>query len=86
MRETMLPGAVLTRVAASHIRVGTFQFFAARGDTDGVRQLADHVIARHYPDVAQGRAPLSRAARSASSPARPIWSRAGCWSASSTAS
>ena len=47
----MLPGAVLTRVAASHIRVGTFQFFAARGDTDGVRQLADHVIARHYPDI-----------------------------------
>ena len=38
MRETMLPGAVLTRVAASHIRVGTFQFFAARGDTDGVRR------------------------------------------------
>ena len=36
-RETMLPGAVLTRVASSHIRVGTFQFFAARGDTDGVR-------------------------------------------------
>jgi uncharacterized protein YdiU (UPF0061 family) len=49
-RETMLPGAVLTRVAASHIRVGTFQFFAARGETDGVRALADHVIARHYPD------------------------------------
>src|SRR5437879_57816 len=53
MRETMLPGAVLTRVAASHVRVGTFQFFAARGDTDGVRQLANHVIARHYPDVAK---------------------------------
>lgn len=52
-RETMLPGAVLTRVASSHIRVGTFQFFAARGDTDGIRQLADHVIARHYPDIAQ---------------------------------
>src|ERR1700709_456413 len=51
-RETMLPGAVLTRVAASHIRVGTFQFFAARGDTAGVRRLADHVIARHYPEVA----------------------------------
>ena len=50
-RETMLPGAVLTRVASSHIRVGTFQFFAARGDTDGVRALADHVIARHYPDI-----------------------------------
>src|SRR5204862_7532801 len=48
----MLPGAVLTRVAASHIRVGTFQFFAARGETDGVRKLADHVIARHYPDIA----------------------------------
>jgi uncharacterized protein YdiU (UPF0061 family) len=53
MRETMLPGAVLTRVAASHIRVGTFQFFAARGDVDGVRQLADHAIARHYPDAAK---------------------------------
>jgi len=50
-RETGLPGAVLTRVAASHIRVGTFQFFAARGDTDAVRELADHVIARHYPEV-----------------------------------
>ncbi|MCA6126253.1 YdiU family protein [Bradyrhizobium sp. WSM 1704] len=51
MRETALPGAVLTRIASSHIRVGTFQFFAARGDTDGVRALADHVIARHYPDL-----------------------------------
>jgi uncharacterized protein YdiU (UPF0061 family) len=57
MRETALPGAVLTRVAASHIRVGTFQFFAARGDTDGVRQLADHVIARHYPDLARADRP-----------------------------
>src|SRR5947199_1924823 len=56
-RETMLPGAILTRVAASHIRVGTFQFFAARGDTDGVRQLADHVIARHYPEVAKAERP-----------------------------
>ena len=52
VRETMLPGAVLTRVAASHIRVGTFQYFAARGDTDGVRRLADHVINRHYPHLA----------------------------------
>ncbi len=51
MRETMLPGAVLTRVAASHVRVGTFQYFAARGDTEGVRRLADHVIARHYPQA-----------------------------------
>jgi serine/tyrosine/threonine adenylyltransferase len=49
-REKPLPGAVLTRVASSHIRVGTFQFFAARGDLDAVRRLADHVIARHYPE------------------------------------
>ena len=56
-RETMLPGAVLTRVASSHIRVGTFQFFAARGDTDGVRQLADHAIARHYPEAAKSDRP-----------------------------
>ncbi len=50
-RETALPGAVLTRVASSHIRVGTFQFFAARDDKEGLRLLADHVIARHYPDA-----------------------------------
>lgn len=50
-RETKLPGAVLTRVAASHIRVGTFQFFAARGDVDALKALADHVIARHYPEI-----------------------------------
>src|SRR3984957_10233327 len=52
LRETPLPGAVLTRVASSHIRVGTFQYFAARGDTEGVRRLADHVIDRHYPEAA----------------------------------
>ena len=51
-RETMLPGAVLTRVAASHIRVGTFQYFASRGDGDGVRRLADYAIGRHYPEAA----------------------------------
>jgi uncharacterized protein YdiU (UPF0061 family) len=50
-RETALPGAVLTRVAASHIRVGTFQYFAARGDVAALRALADHVIARHYPQA-----------------------------------
>ncbi|NML72929.1 YdiU family protein [Rhizobium sp. S-51] len=50
-RETALPGAVLTRVAASHIRIGTFQFFAARGDAEGIRALADHVIERHYPEL-----------------------------------
>ena len=57
MRETMLPGAVLTRVAASHVRVGTFQYFAARGDTEGVRRLADHAIARHYPQAANAARP-----------------------------
>jgi uncharacterized protein YdiU (UPF0061 family) len=57
MRETVLPGAVLTRVASSHIRVGTFQYFAARGDTEGVRRLADHAIARHYPQAAQAERP-----------------------------
>ena len=50
-REAALPGAVLTRVASSHIRVGTFQYFAARNDVEGLRLLADHVIARHYPDA-----------------------------------
>ncbi|HEY8613401.1 MAG TPA: protein adenylyltransferase SelO family protein, partial [Roseomonas sp.] len=50
---TPLPGAVLTRVASSHIRVGTFQFFAARGDIEGVRILADHAIARHDPAAAE---------------------------------
>ena len=56
-RERLLPGAVLTRVASSHIRVGTFQFFAARRDLDALRALADHAIARHYPDVAAGEHP-----------------------------
>jgi uncharacterized protein YdiU (UPF0061 family) len=51
-RETMLPGAVLTRVAASHLRVGTFQFYAARQDRDRVTQLAEYTIARHDPDLA----------------------------------
>jgi uncharacterized protein YdiU (UPF0061 family) len=50
-RETALPGAVLTRVAASHIRVGTFQFFAARGEQAKVQRLADYVIDRHYPEL-----------------------------------
>ncbi|WP_419785581.1 protein adenylyltransferase SelO [Pseudodesulfovibrio sp.] len=48
-RENELPGGVLTRVAASHIRVGTFEYFAARGDTASLRLLADYVIDRHYP-------------------------------------
>lgn len=51
-RETMLPGAVLTRVAASHIRIGTFEYFAARKDVAGVKRLADYTIRRHYPELA----------------------------------
>jgi uncharacterized protein YdiU (UPF0061 family) len=57
LRETSLPGAVLTRVAVSHLRVGTFQYFAARGDTEGLRMLADYAIARHYPEAAQAAQP-----------------------------
>jgi uncharacterized protein YdiU (UPF0061 family) len=52
-----LPGAIFTRVAASHLRVGTFQFFAAQGDTEATRRLADYAIARHYPDAAQAKQP-----------------------------
>jgi protein adenylyltransferase len=50
-RESVLPGAVLTRIASSHIRVGTFQYFAARDDTEALSHLVDHVIERHYPDL-----------------------------------
>ncbi len=57
-RETDLPGAVLTRVAQSHIRVGTFQFFAGRRDEAGIRVLADHVIARHYPEASDSDNPI----------------------------
>ena len=52
LREGLLPGAILTRVAASHIRVGTFQYFAARDDQAAIALLIDHVIERHYPDIA----------------------------------
>ncbi|ROT98581.1 protein adenylyltransferase SelO [Histidinibacterium lentulum] len=51
LREMAFPGAILTRVAQSHIRVGTFQFFAARGDVEALARLADHVRERHYPDA-----------------------------------
>jgi uncharacterized protein YdiU (UPF0061 family) len=51
-RERPLPGATLTRVAASHLRVGTFEFFAAHADTGQVRRLADYAIARHDPELA----------------------------------
>jgi uncharacterized protein YdiU (UPF0061 family) len=57
VRERMLPGAVLARVAASHIRVGTFEFFATRGDVEGTRLLADYLIARLYPEAGKAERP-----------------------------
>jgi uncharacterized protein YdiU (UPF0061 family) len=54
LREEILPGAVLVRVAASHIRVGTFQYAAALEDGSVLRALADHALARHYPEVEAG--------------------------------
>jgi uncharacterized protein YdiU (UPF0061 family) len=57
VREEPLPGAVLTRVAASHIRVGTFEYFAARQDREGVGQLLDYVITRHYPETRDAKVP-----------------------------
>jgi uncharacterized protein YdiU (UPF0061 family) len=56
-REGPLPGAVLTRVAASHIRVGTFEYFAARGDNDAIRELLNYVISRHYPEARDAEVP-----------------------------
>jgi len=56
-RDRALPGAVLARVAQSHIRIGTVQYFAARQDESGLRSLLDHVIARHYPSAARAEQP-----------------------------
>ena len=64
LREGPMPGAVLTRVAQSHLRVGTFQVFASRGQLDRLRQLIDYAIARHYP-LADGPMGLLRAVRDA---------------------
>ncbi len=50
-REKILPGAILTRVAKSHIRIGSFQFFAAQKESQALKELADFVIVRHYPDL-----------------------------------
>ena len=55
-----LPGAILTRVASSHVRVGTFQYLAARGDTPTLRSLADYVIDRHYPEAKMSETPYRR--------------------------
>lgn len=57
LREMVQPGGVLTRIASSHIRIGTFQFFAARGDIDALRTLTDYAIARHVPEAAQAYRP-----------------------------
>jgi uncharacterized protein YdiU (UPF0061 family) len=56
-RDRLLPGAVLTRVASSHVRIGTFQFFGSRGDVEATKSLADYVIARHYPEAARAANP-----------------------------
>src|SRR3954462_3347781 len=56
-RETLLPGAVLARVASSHLRVGSFQYAAATGDVELLRRLADHPIGPHHPHAAQAEQP-----------------------------
>jgi uncharacterized protein YdiU (UPF0061 family) len=85
-REGLLPGAVLARVAQSHIRVGTFQFFAIRDDVPKLQQLVRYTLARHYPE--QLDVPTTRRWRCCVRPSRrrPRSSRSGCWWASSTAS
>ena len=57
-RDRQLPGAVLTRVASSHIRIGTFQYFAARGDMEGVERLSGYVIDRHFPEARESERPI----------------------------
>jgi serine/tyrosine/threonine adenylyltransferase len=79
-REEALPGAVLTRVAASFVRVGTFQYFAARDDVEAVRRLADYVIDRHYPHAKSERSPylaLLRAAAGAQASLVARWMQVG---------
>src|ERR1700690_3030896 len=58
-RDRQLPGAVLTRVASSHIRIGTFQYFAARGDMEAVERLSGYVIDRHFPEARASERPVS---------------------------
>ena len=54
VRDMPVPGALLIRVAKSHVRIGTFEYFARKGQTNKVKELADYVINRHYPDVKNG--------------------------------
>jgi uncharacterized protein YdiU (UPF0061 family) len=79
-RERTLPGAVLTRVASSHIRVGTFEYFAARGDVQRVRRLAEYAIARHDPELADAAQPflaLLRAVTERQAALVALWMNAG---------
>nr|WP_208300040.1 YdiU family protein [Aquabacterium sp. A08] len=64
-RERALPGAVLVRTAASHVRVGTFQFFAARQDSATLQRLVEHVMTRHYPELADSANPALALLRAA---------------------
>jgi uncharacterized protein YdiU (UPF0061 family) len=57
LREGMIAGGILTRVAQSFVRVGTFQWFAARGDVENLKVLADYVIERHYPEAKESETP-----------------------------
>lgn len=64
LREGPVPGAILTRVAASHVRVGTFEYFAARNDLASLERLTDYVIARHYPEAGNDQNPALALLRS----------------------
>ena len=75
-RETALPGAVLTRVAASHLRVGTFQVFAHRGEVENLCTLTDYAIKRHYPQ-ADGPMGLLRAVSAAQADLIAAWMSVG---------
>lgn len=63
VRDEVLPGGILTRVSSSHIRIGTFQFLAGKNDIEGVKALADHAIARHYPEAANAERPYAELLR-----------------------
>lgn len=59
IRERSLPGAILTRVASSHLRIGTVQYIASRGDIDALKSLIDYCIARHYPEAKTANCPAT---------------------------
>ena len=79
-RDTALPGGILVRVAASHVRIGTFEYFAARRDQEALRSLADYVAQRHYPEALAARQPyvaLYRAACDAQAALVARWMHVG---------